>query len=89
MRLEVNNGVIKWTIEGTDNVSEQDFVAVITNSSISTMKFIELYYDYYTETKDAKEAYDRVERLHENLLGKKKYNDYETFKSSKSQFMKK
>lgn len=89
MKIEVTNGSIKWTVESTGNIRQEDFVAVITNAKISTMKFIELYYDYYTETKSAKQAYERVEEIHEQLLGSRKYNDYQTFKASKSNFMKK
>jgi hypothetical protein len=89
MKIEVISGNIKWTVESTGNIRQEDFVAVITNSKISTMKFIELYYDYYTETKSAKQAYERVEEIHEQLLGSRKYNDYDTFRICKSQFMKK
>lgn len=87
MKVEISNGTLKWTIESTENIREQDFVTVIQNASMSTVKFIEMYYDYYGEMKDHQSAYERVETLHENLLGSRKYADYETFKSSKSKFM--
>lgn len=89
MKIEVTNGSIKWTVESTGNIRQEDFIAVITNSKISTMKFIELYYDYYTETKNAKRAYERVETIHEELLGSRKYSDYDTFRKCKSNFMNK
>ncbi len=89
MKLQVNNGTLTWTIESTDGISERDFVTVIKNSSISTVKFIEMYYDFYAETKDHQQAYERVERLHENLLGSRKYSDYDSFRSNKSKFMNK
>ncbi len=89
MRLEITNGVLKWTIESTENIREQDFVTVIKSASMSTVKFIEMYYDFYAETKDHQQAYERVERLHENLLGSRKYADYDSFRTNKSKFMNK
>lgn len=89
MKLEIGNGRLTWTIQSTDGIREQDFVTVIQNASMSTVKFIEMYYDYYTEMKDHQAAYERVERLHENLLGSRKYSDYDCFRSSKSKFMNK
>ena len=56
---------------------------------MSTVKFIELYYDYFGEIKDHQSAYERVERLHENLLGSRKYSDYDSFRTAKSKFMNK
>jgi len=89
MKIEVTNGNIKWTVESTGIIRQEDFIAVITNSKISSVKFIELYYDYYSETKNAKQAYEKVEQLHESLLGNRKYSDYENFKRMKSYNMKK
>lgn len=89
MKLEISNGTLKWTIQSTDGIREQDFVTVIQSASMSTVKFIEMYYDFYSEMKDHQQAYERIEKLHENLLGSRKYADYETFRSSKSKFMNK
>lgn len=89
MKLQVSNGVLTWTIEGTDGITQRDFVTVIKNSTLSTEKFIELYYNYFTECKNHRKAYERVENLHENLLGSRKYSDYDSFKQVKSKFMNK
>lgn len=89
MKLAISNGVFTWTIEGTDGINPKDFVSVINNASLSTSKFIELYYDYFTECKDHRKAYDRVEKLHENMFSKRKYSDYDNFRSAKSKFMNK
>lgn len=89
MKVEINNGELKWTIEATDGITEKDFVTVVRNASMSTNKFIEMYYDYFAECKDHEQAYDRMERLHENLLGRRKYSDYDSFRVSKSKFMNK
>ncbi len=89
MKLQISNGTLTWTIESTDGIREQDFVTVIKSASMSTVKFIEMYYDYYAEMKDHRQAYERMEKLHENLLGSRKYSDYNVFKTAKSQFMNK
>ncbi len=89
MRLEITNGSLKWTIESTENIRQQDFVTVIHSAKMSTVKFIEMYYDFYGEMKDHQQAYERVETLHENLLGSRKYADYDIFRASKSKFMNK
>ena len=89
MKVEITNGELKWTIEATDGMTEKDFVSVVRSASMSTTKFIEMYYDYFSECKDHEQAYERIERLHENLLGKRKYSDYDSFRVSKSKFMNK
>ncbi len=90
MKVEIHQGgVLKWTIESTDNISQNEFVSVIKNASMSSASFIKLYYDYYTEMQDHEGAYERVERLHENLLGRRRYSDYESFRSQKSYHMNK
>jgi len=89
MKIEVVSGNVKWTVESTGHIKQEDFIAVITNSSISSVKFIELYYDYYTETKSARLAYEKVEKLHNDLFNRNKYGDYESFRAVKSKLMKK
>lgn len=90
MKLEISGGVLKYTIESTDgNLTGNEIVSVINNASLSNIKFIEKYYDYYAECKDHKEAYERIEKLHETLFGKRKYSDYDSFRVNKSKFMNK
>lgn len=80
---------VKWVVTGTGNVTQKDFVSIVTSAKVSTSKFIEIYYNYYTETKDAAKAYEKAEILHTNIFGTRRYNCYETFKARKHQVMSK
>ncbi len=85
--IDVTN--VKWVVTGTGTVTQKDFVSIVTSAKVSTHKFIEIYYDYFTETKDAKKAYEKAENLHEQIFGSRRYSSYETFKSCKCEVMKK
>jgi len=39
--------------------------------------------------KNMEESYEHTERMHELYFGKKKFANYETFRSAKSQYLKK
>jgi hypothetical protein len=81
--------MIKWEVTTTGDINPKDFVTIITNSKLSSIKFIELYYDFYTETQNAQKAYEKTENLHEAIFGSRKYSDYDTFRVQKTYFMKK
>lgn len=48
-----------------------------------------LFEEYLTVSKTNKEAYEEAEKLHLEAFGKTKYNDYLTFKASRSRYMRK
>lgn len=81
--------MIKWTVTTTGDIDPKDFVTVVTNAKLSSIKFIELYYDFYTETQNAQKAYEKTEQLHESVFGSRRFSDYESFKANKTYFMKK
>jgi hypothetical protein len=90
MKAEFTGGRVKWTIESTDrNVTSDDFVTVVSHCSMSAVGFDELFFRYVNDSKTHTEAYERAEKVHETLLGRRKYSDYDSFRVSKSQRLKK
>lgn len=90
MRLEISeNGVVKWTIESTDgNLSQGDVVTVISNCAMSPKGFDELFFRFINESKTHVHAYERAEKVHEIMLGKRKYSDYDSYRKAKEQRLK-
>jgi hypothetical protein len=91
MKLEITKeGKVLWTIESTDgSLSQNDIVTVISNCSISPTGFDELFFQFVREEKTHVAAYERAERVHEIMLGKRKYSDYESFSEAKRKRLKK
>jgi hypothetical protein len=84
MKAEFMGGQVKWTIESTDgNVSASDFVTVVKNCSMSAEGFEELFYSYVPTSPTYTHAYERAETVHETLLSRRKYSDYDSFRKSK------
>lgn len=83
MKLEIKNGGdVVLTIEGVGAAA--DIITIFRNSTISFSAFNELYEKYLPAAGTYVAAYERVEKLHENLLGRRKYSDYETFRKLRS-----
>jgi hypothetical protein len=90
MKAEFVGGHVKWTIESTDgNLSASDFVTVVTNCSMSPTGFDELFFRFVNDSRTHIEAYERAEKVHETILGKRRYSDYTSFAESKRQRLKK
>lgn len=79
MKLEVTNGVVKWTVTSTD---EQEFV-VVGRCSMSPDAFDRVF-NKFRESNTNVDAYERAEILHENLVGERRYSCYESYLSSRS-----
>lgn len=85
MSIEIRrNGNIVVTIDGVGSVSSADVVAVFSNSTISHDAFDALFEKYLPDSRTYSEAYERVERLHENLLGRRKYSNYGCYRVMRS-----
>jgi hypothetical protein len=90
MKAEFTGGRVKWTIESTDgNISSSDFVTVVQNCTMSPAGFDELFFRFVNDSKTHVEAYERAEKVHETLLGKRRYSDYTSFAESKRVRLKK
>ena len=80
---------VKWVVTGTGNVTQKDFVSIVTSAKVSTPKFIDIYYDFLKNTKSSRTAYERTEILHEEIFGTRKFNSYDKFKVIRSYHLKK
>lgn len=83
--IEVNQGLVKWTITSTDGCGEFAFVGKIV---VPPEEFDNVVIHFYKESKTYREAYDKTENLHESILGYRKYSDLESYRSNKSIRMK-
>lgn len=85
MSVEIRrNGNVVITIEGVGGANPADVVTVFSNSSISHDVFDSLFEKYLPESRTYTEAYERVESLHENLLGRRKYSNYACYRVMRS-----
>jgi hypothetical protein len=91
MKLEIiQGGTVKWTIESTDhNLSQGDIVAVFSSASMSATGFDELFFKFVNDSRTYTEAYERVEKVHEQLFNKRKYSDYNSYRNAKAIRLKK
>jgi hypothetical protein len=85
MKLEITKeGRVLWTIESTDgNLSQGDVVTVISNCSMNPKGFDELFFRFVNDSKTYVDAYERAEKVHETLLGRRKYSDYDSYREAK------
>jgi hypothetical protein len=89
MKFEIfNNGQLKWTIEAVGNFSPDDVMilpkSITKGASISAEGFDEIFYACMSGASSNSEAYEKAEELHVQYFEKRKYSDYNSFKSSRS-----
>lgn len=94
MKIEVfNNGKLLYSISGTDDFDPSDIVVVskkmIEGATMSAQSFDELFFTKMRESRTQIEAYEKAESQHFSTFGHHKYSDYDSFKVSKSNRLKK
>jgi hypothetical protein len=94
MKLDIyQNGRLLYSIESTDSLSPTDIAVVSKNvlqkSSISAEGFDDLFFDSLKESRSHKEAYFKAEEKHFNIFGTKRYTDFDSYRISKSNRLKK
>lgn len=82
---------IKYTFVSTDGKSEivevsRDFLKHVT---LTAEGFEEVFFDEVRTSSTYMEAYEKVEVWHEETFGKRRYSDYNSFRNTKTQRMKK
>lgn len=86
------NGNLKWTMEPVGDVSQSDFVVLpkdlVAGSCMSAEAFDRIFWANVTMSESNRVAYEKAEQMHQQFFSRRKYSDYETYKSSKSQRMK-
>lgn len=79
---------IKYTFVSTDG-SKCEVVQVSTdllkNASLTADGFEQAFFTEARTSSTYMEAYEKVEVFHEELFGKRKYSDYNSFRNSKTQ----
>jgi hypothetical protein len=87
------DGKLKWTMEPVGDVSQSDFVilpkTLMVGGCMSADAFDRIFWANVTMSNTNRDAYEKAEQLHQQYFERRKYSDYETYKSSKSQRMKK
>jgi hypothetical protein len=87
------NGKLKWTMEPVGNVSQSDFVVMpktlIAGACMSADAFDRIFWANVSHCDTNRDAYEKAEQLHQQYFERRKYSDYETYKSSKSKRMRK
>jgi len=83
---------MKYTYIYTDGSKEN--VATIsrdllTNSTMTAAGFEEVFFSEMGTSTTYMEAYEKVEIFHEQVFGKRKYSDYNSFRNVKTQRNKK
>lgn len=82
----------KYTFVSTDG-SKDDIVTIsrdlLSNATMTAAGFEEVFFDETRTSATYVEAYEKVEVFHEEVFGKRKYSDYNSFRNSKSQRYKK
>jgi hypothetical protein len=88
-----DNGKLKWTMEPVGNVSQSDFVVMpktlIAGGSMSADAFDRIFWSNVPQSTTNRDAYEKAELLHQQYFERRKYSDYETYKSCKSKRMRK
>lgn len=88
------DGKLKWTIEAVGpGISSNDIKilpsSIVKGCTLSPVTFDEIFLEKLKECKTHVEAYEKTEQLHEQYFEKRKYSDYDSFKVSKSNRLKK
>jgi len=82
-----------WTIEPIGNINKCDLVvlprSIAVGCSMSAEAFDKIFWANLTTSDNNREAYEKAEMIHEQYFEHRKYSDYQTYKSSKSQRMRK
>ena len=83
---------MKYTFVSTDG-SKCDIVTVskdvLKNATLTAHGFEEVFFSEARTSSTYTEAYEKVEIWHEELFGKRKYSDYNSFRNTKTQRKKK
>lgn len=90
MKIELyQDGQLKWTIEAVGSVSDGDITilpkSLAKGCSLSADTFDEIFYAQLSVSKNNSEAYEKAEQLHVQYFEKRRYADYNSYKSTKSQ----
>lgn len=79
---------IKYTFTSTDG-SKCDIVTVskdlIMNCTMTSDGFEQAFFSEARTSTTYMEAYEKVEIFHEEMFGKRKYSDYNSFRNTKTQ----
>lgn len=95
MKIELyQDGKLKWTIEAVGVGVDEGDITVLPKSlakgcSLSADTFDEIFYSQVAVSKNNSEAYDKAEQIHLQYFEKRRYSDYNSYKSNKSQRLKK
>ncbi len=88
-----DNGKLKWTMEPVGDVSQSDFVilpkTLVKGICMSADAFDRIFWSNVPNCETNRDAYEKAEQLHQKYFDRRKYSDYEVYKSSKSHRMKK
>jgi len=87
MKLELyRDGELYMSIESTSG--DVDFTilpkSIVLNSSLSPKSFDDLFLKCTKDMGTYVEAYNKAEQIHQDFFGVKKYSDYDSFRISKS-----
>jgi peptide methionine sulfoxide reductase MsrA len=95
MRYDIyQNGKLKWSIEGTDKTITANDITILPkqlakNCSVSAETFDDIFFSELKTSTTHVEAYEKAEQLHEQYFEKRKYADYDSYRISKNQRLKK
>lgn len=94
MMLELfQDGKLVVRIEPIGNVVSGDFTflpqSLAKGCQLNAESFDDLFHNCLKVEKLHTKAYDKAEEIHEQWFGERKYSDYESFRVSKSQRLKK
>lgn len=81
------DGKLKVTVQSTDGKACDIIVmpkVLVKECSLTAEGFDELFFSFLKENVSHTEAYERAEIIHESYFEKRRYKDYEVYKSSKS-----
>jgi hypothetical protein len=82
---------VKYTFVSTDG--KCDIVTVsrdlLQNCTLTAEGFEQVFFNEARTSTTYVEAYEKVEAWHEEMFNKRKYSDYNSFRNSKTQRMKK
>lgn len=92
MKHEVyQDGKLRMTLESTDG--RCDIVTMpkvlVKECSMSARGFEELFFIFLKGNVTHTQAYEQAEVVHENYFDRRRYSDYDSFRKSKDQRMKK
>lgn len=94
MRLDLyQDGVLKMTIQSVGDVVGDDFAVLpkrlVKGCTLSPESFDNLFFECLKEVHTHVKAYEKAESIHQEYFGSTKYQDYNSFRNSKSQRLKK